>query len=186
MAGGFGARSAVGDLTAAGGTALDGQERLGNIGPASIPFDAAALDRVLSLEHQRVFGFKAVVNRRCPRVEVAHQVEHSVADAGGIDTDVLDVETLGELLDLFGLVFERLAAPTVLFQNPELAPVFQRRGDDHAAGIVAGAAGVVTDPHGTVAEGARVAYMLTALFTLLQILLLVPKYRQMLRDWKGK
>ena len=31
-----------------------------------------------------------------------------------------------------------------------------------------------------------VAYMLTALFTLLQILLLVPKYRQMLRDWKGK
>ena len=31
-----------------------------------------------------------------------------------------------------------------------------------------------------------VAYMLTALFTLLQIVLLVPKYRQMLRDWKGK
>jgi hypothetical protein len=28
--------------------------------------------------------------------------------------------------------------------------------------------------------------MLTALYMVLQIVLLVPKYRQMLRDWKGK
>ena len=31
-----------------------------------------------------------------------------------------------------------------------------------------------------------VAYMLTALYMVLQILLLVPKYRQMLRDWRNK
>lgn len=31
-----------------------------------------------------------------------------------------------------------------------------------------------------------VAYMLTALYMVLQIVLLVPKYRQMLRDWKVK
>jgi len=28
--------------------------------------------------------------------------------------------------------------------------------------------------------------MLTALYMVLQILLLAPKYRQMVRDWKGK
>ena len=31
-----------------------------------------------------------------------------------------------------------------------------------------------------------VAYMLTALYMVLQIVLLVPKYRQMLRDWRNK
>lgn len=38
---------------------------------------------------------------------------------------------------------------------------------------------------GTV-DWSAVAYMLTALYMVLQILLLVPKYRQMLQDWKGK
>lgn len=38
---------------------------------------------------------------------------------------------------------------------------------------------------GTV-DWSAVAYMLTALYMVLQILLLVPKYRQMLRDWKVK
>ena len=93
---GLGARSAVGDLAAAGGAAFDGQERLGNIGPAGIPLDAAALDRVLRLKDQRVFGFQAVVNRRCPWIEVAHQVEHAITDAGGVDANVLHVEPLGE------------------------------------------------------------------------------------------
>lgn len=37
---------------------------------------------------------------------------------------------------------------------------------------------------GTV-DWSAVAYMLTALYMVLQILLLVPKYRQMLRDWRG-
>ena len=51
---------------------------------------------------------------------------------------------------------------------------------------VAPAIGVTaTGATGTV-DWPTVAYMLTALFTLLQIVLLVPKYRQMLRDWKGK
>lgn len=35
-------------------------------------------------------------------------------------------------------------------------------------------------------DWSSVAYMLTALYMVLQILLLVPKYRQMLRDWKRK
>ena len=35
-------------------------------------------------------------------------------------------------------------------------------------------------------DWSSVAYMLTALYMVLQILLLVPKYRQMLRDWRGK
>jgi membrane protein YdbS with pleckstrin-like domain len=38
---------------------------------------------------------------------------------------------------------------------------------------------------GTV-DWSAVAYMLTALYMVLQILLLVPKYRQMLHDWRGK
>ena len=35
-------------------------------------------------------------------------------------------------------------------------------------------------------DWSAVAYMLTALYMVLQILLLVPKYRQMLRDWRDK
>ncbi len=35
-------------------------------------------------------------------------------------------------------------------------------------------------------DWSAVAYMLTAIYMVLQILLLVPKYRQMLRDWKIK
>lgn len=35
-------------------------------------------------------------------------------------------------------------------------------------------------------DWSSVAYMLTALYMVLQILLLAPKYRQMLRDWKVK
>lgn len=35
-------------------------------------------------------------------------------------------------------------------------------------------------------DWSAVAYMLTAFYMVLQIVLLVPKYRQMLRDWKGK
>ncbi|POA86926.1 MULTISPECIES: hypothetical protein [Pseudomonas] len=35
-------------------------------------------------------------------------------------------------------------------------------------------------------DWSSVAYMLTAVYMVLQILLLVPKYRQMLRDWKVK
>ncbi|HGM5587107.1 TPA: hypothetical protein ACKP2Y_003472 [Pseudomonas putida] len=37
---------------------------------------------------------------------------------------------------------------------------------------------------GTV-DWSAVAYMLTALYMVLQIILLVPRYRQMLRDWRG-
>lgn len=35
-------------------------------------------------------------------------------------------------------------------------------------------------------DWSAVAYMLTALYMVLQIVLLAPKYRQMLRDWKNK
>ncbi|POG04537.1 hypothetical protein BGP82_25185 [Pseudomonas putida] len=42
-----------------------------------------------------------------------------------------------------------------------------------------------TGATGTV-DWSSVAYMLTALYMVLQILLLVPKYRQMLRNWTGK
>ena len=154
VAGGLGARCAVGDLAAAGGAALDGQERLGNVRPACIPFDTTALDRVLGFEYEGVFGFQAVVDRCCTRVEIAYQVEHAVADARGIDADVLDVEALGEFLDLFGLVLERLPPPTVLFQNAELSPGFHWWGNDHACGIVAGSARVVSDPDRAAALGA--------------------------------
>ena len=106
MTGGVRARSAVGDLAAGGSAALDGQERLGDIGPAGVPLDAAALNRVLGLEDQGVFGFKAVMDRGRTRIEVAHQVKHAVADTGRVDADVLHVETLGKFLDLVGLVFE--------------------------------------------------------------------------------
>ena len=69
---------------------------------------------------------------------------------------MLHVESLREFLDLLGLVLERLAAPAVFLQDPELAAVLERRGNDHAAGIVAGAARVVADPYGAVAKRARV------------------------------
>ncbi|MCL8302181.1 hypothetical protein [Pseudomonas mosselii] len=42
-----------------------------------------------------------------------------------------------------------------------------------------------TGATGTV-DWSSVAYMLTALYMVLQIVLLAPKYRQMLRDWKIK
>lgn len=106
VAGGVGARRAVGDLAAGGGAALDSQEGGGDIVPSRVPFDAAALDRVLGLEYQRVLGFEAVVNRRGTREEVAHQVEHAVAHPGDIDTDVLHVEAIAQLFDLGGLVGE--------------------------------------------------------------------------------
>lgn len=35
-------------------------------------------------------------------------------------------------------------------------------------------------------DWSAIAYMLTALYMVLQILLLAPKYRQMLRDWRSK
>ena len=35
-------------------------------------------------------------------------------------------------------------------------------------------------------DWSSVAYMLTALYMVLQILLLAPEYRQMLRDWRRK
>lgn len=35
-------------------------------------------------------------------------------------------------------------------------------------------------------DWSAVAYMLTAFYMVLQIVLLIPKYRQMLREWTGK
>ena len=152
VAGGVGARSAVGDLTAGGGAAFDGQERLGDVRPAGVPLDTAALNRVLGLKDQGVFGLQAVVDWRGLRVEVAYQVEHAIAHAGDIDTDVLHVETLGKFFDLGGLVGERMPTPAVLFQNAEFRSRFQRRGDHHAGGVVAGPAWVVAQPDRAVAE----------------------------------
>lgn len=86
------------------------------------------------------------------RVEVAHQVEHAIAYAGDVDTDVLDVETLCKLFDLGGLVVERMPPPAVLLQNAEFGPGFQRWGDHHTRGVVAGAARIVAKPHRAVAE----------------------------------
>ena len=154
MAGGVCARSAIGDLAAIGGAAFDGQERLGDIGPTGVPLDAAALDRVLGFEHQSVLGFQAVVDRRGLRVEVAHQVEYAVTHTGDIDADVLDVEALGELLDLGGLVGERMPTPAVLLEDAELRAGLEWRRNHHAGGIVAGAARVVTEPDRAVAKWA--------------------------------
>lgn len=106
VAGGFCTRGAVGDLAAGRGAALDRQERRRHFAPAGVPFDAAALDGVLGLEHQGVLGFQAVVDGRGARIEVAHQVEHAITDTGDVDADMLDVEALAELLDLRGLVSE--------------------------------------------------------------------------------
>lgn len=75
VADGVGAGCTVGDLAAGGRTALDGQAGGGDVVPAGVSFDAAPLDCVLRLEYQRIFGFKAVVNRRGAQEEVAHQVE---------------------------------------------------------------------------------------------------------------
>ena len=35
-------------------------------------------------------------------------------------------------------------------------------------------------------DWSSVAYALTALYMVLQIVLLIPKYRQMFREWRGK
>ena len=138
-------------MPAGGGAALDRQEGLGDISPARIPFDTAALNRVLRFEYQGVFSFKAVVNRGRTWVEVAHQVEHAVTDAGGVDTYVLHVETLGQFLDLCRLICERMPAPTVLFQNAELGTRFERWGNNYTGSVVAGAAWVVAQPNRAVA-----------------------------------
>ena len=154
VAGGVGARCAVGDLAAGGGAALDGQERGRNVVPARVPLDAACLDRVLGFEHQRVLGFQAVVNGRGAREEVAHQIEHPITHARDIDPDVLHVEAITEFFDLAGLVGERVPAPGVFLQDAKLAALLQWRRDHHAGGIVTGAAGVIADPHRGIPEGA--------------------------------
>ena len=96
------------------------------------------------------------MNRRCSWVEVTHQFEYAITDAGYIDAYVLHVEALGKFLDLSGLELERLPAPTVLLQNAEFRPGLQRWRDDHARCVIPGAAWVVTDPDGAVAVGAIV------------------------------
>ena len=154
VAGGIGSRSAVGDLAAGGGATFDRQEGGSDVVPAGVPFDAAALDRVLCFEYQRIFGLKAVVNRRGARVEVAHQIEHTVADASDIDPDVLHIETVAKLFDLAGLIGERVAAPGVLFKDAEFAALLERRRHHHTGRIVTGAAGVIADPHRGITEGA--------------------------------
>lgn len=93
VTGSVGARGAVGDLATVGGPTLDGQERGGDVVPACVPFDTATLDRVLRLEHQGIFGFQAVMDRRRPGEEVAHQVEYAVPHPGNINPNVLNVET---------------------------------------------------------------------------------------------
>ena len=47
-----------------------------------------------------------------------------------------------------------MPTPAVLFQDAELAALFERRRDHHTGGIVARAAGVIAEPHRAVAEGA--------------------------------
>lgn len=156
VAGGFCTRGAVGDLAAGGGPALDRQEGLRNVTPAGIPLDTGVLNGVLSLEDQGVLRLEAVMDRLGPRVEVAHHVEHAVADPGGVDADVLDVEPFCELLDLAGLVLERLAPPAVLLQDPELGALLERWRDNHARCVVPGSARVIADPYRTVAVRPRV------------------------------
>lgn len=34
------------------------------------------------------------MDRRSPGIEVLHQIEHPVTDAGNVDADVLDIEAL--------------------------------------------------------------------------------------------
>lgn len=152
MTGGLGPGRAERDLPAVGGAAFDCQERLGDVGPAGVPLHPARLDDVLGFEHKRGFRLEAVVDRLGPWVEVAHQVIHADTHTGCIDTDVLDVETLGELLDLCGLMGERLPSPAVLLQDPELSTRFSRWRDDHAGRIVPGTARVVAQPDWRVAE----------------------------------
>ena len=152
VAGGLGPGRAEGDLPAAGGAALDGQEGLRDIGPARVPLDPACADNVLGFQHQGRFRFQAVVDPLRTRVEVANHVVHPDADASGVDADVLDVEALGQFLDLCRLVRERLSTPAVFLQDPEIAARIRRRRDDNASGIVAGTARVVADPDRAVAE----------------------------------
>ena len=106
VTGGLSSRCAEGDLPAAGGAALDGQEGLCNVGPARVPLDPARADYILRLEHQGCFGLQAVMDALGARVEITNHVIHTDTDAGGINTDVLDVEALGQQLDLGRLVGE--------------------------------------------------------------------------------
>lgn len=55
-----------------------------------------------------------------------------------------------------------------------------------AAAKVAPAAFVAATGATGAVDWNNVAYMLTAFYMVLQIVLLVPKYRQMLRDWKDQ
>lgn len=152
VAGGVGSGGAEGDLSAARGSALDGQEGLGDVGPTGVPLDPRRTNHVLSLEDQRGFRLQAVVNLCGPWVEVVHQVEHTDAHPGGVDADVLDIESLGQQLDLVGLVGERLASPAMLLQDPELAALLRRRRHHHTGRVVSGATGVVPQPHRGIAK----------------------------------
>ncbi|MNO89104.1 hypothetical protein D3C76_805760 [compost metagenome] len=80
VTGGLGPGGAESDLAAVGSAALDGQEGLRDIGPASVPLDPAGADHVLGLEHQGRFRLQAVVDPLRTRIEVAD------GSAGGATT----------------------------------------------------------------------------------------------------
>lgn len=67
-------------------------------------------------------------------------------------------------------------------RSPSMSQAIQDTGiaaAKAAPAVVVAATGVT----GTV-DWTSVAYMLTALYMVLQIVLLIPKYRQMIRDWR--
>lgn len=55
-----------------------------------------------------------------------------------------------------------------------------------AAAKIAPAAFVAATGATGAVDWANVAYMITAFYMVLQIVLLIPKYRQMVREWRSK
>lgn len=69
-----------------------------------------------------------------------------------------------------------------------IKPMHQQAAQDTAiaAAKVAPAAFVAATGAAGAVDWNNVAYMLTAFYMLLQIVLLIPKYRQMVREWRNK
>lgn len=90
VAGFFAAAGNISRTFAAGGHGFaNGHKGLGDVGVAGVIFQAAVIDGVLGFQHHGGLDFRGVFDFPCGREELAHQLENTLADGSGIDTDTM-------------------------------------------------------------------------------------------------
>lgn len=91
VAGLFTAAGFIGGTVAAGGHRFaDRHKRCGDIGMASVIFQAAGADGVFCFKYQCSFHLGAVTDLTRRRKELLNKLEYALPDASRIDADVLN------------------------------------------------------------------------------------------------